>query len=91
VTTCPTPCAPLQDGDTPVTSEQEKKRTRNNRYKNNKTNAMKNSMCDIKIKRQLNMVPIPKLETFYSSPPVEGYCPNQVSGGALKTPDLEQI
>jgi hypothetical protein len=46
-------------------------------------------MCDIKNKRQLNMVPIPKLEALYSDPLVEGHYPNQVLGEALEIQDLE--
>jgi hypothetical protein len=49
VTTHPTPCAPLQDGDVPVTSERNKdeRHEANNRYKDN-INNVKNSMGDVK-------------------------------------------
>jgi hypothetical protein len=37
-----TPCAPLQDGDVPIASERKTKEK--DRYMNNKTNAIKNSV-----------------------------------------------
>jgi hypothetical protein len=50
-------------------------------------------MCDIKKnnERQLNMVPIPKLEALYSDPPVKGHYPNQVLEETLEAQDLAQI